>query len=154
MRGNPAADWTRLPEEVTLLVLGLGARYRAVFEPSDGMPTPGQCGDVAQWYLDCLSGKSGQFEGERAAREIVEHLCPVESLDAAWWGGSLGKAVAWWIGYREETVPQGTAARILGVSRQRITTLIKDNQIKWVSVEGAAPRIDRQAIIERLHRNA
>ena len=113
-------------QEIHEAVRRLHGRARHVF----GRQPEATVAGTTDWYvqeLTCAGDAPGAELNERAraaAREIVTDL--VDCPDFAWWGTQLGRAVAWWIGYRpnEEQVPREAVAEILGVSRQRVHRIV------------------------------
>lgn len=152
MNGHTEAPTLATLATISDGVSSVATRYLAVFEPSDRWPDSKAISDASRWYWEALQGRHGDEQGERAAREIAEHVLPHEAAESAWWASSLGRSVAWWIGYTEDAVPQQVAARILGVTRQRITKLIASG-LPTVPVEGLAAHVDRSALLLRVRRN-
>ncbi|MET0351218.1 MAG: hypothetical protein ABW067_15610 [Rhizobacter sp.] len=147
---RPKVAFTALTDEIDSLVGALAARYLAVFEPSDQWPDAQAVQKTVDWYASALYGDSERAASEKAAMEIVLFLAPDASQKPAWWGTALGRAVAWWGGLPAE-VQQTTAAHVLGVTRQRVTTLIADSQLK---VAEGTNHVTRESLMDRLHRTA
>lgn len=152
MNGHPNIDRAEAVEQIKLGVEALADNFHAVFEPRDGWPEDAEVDRVIVAYWTGIQGALGEQVAREFATQIVRHLLPHEARDSTFWKTGLGRQCAWWIGYTHEAVPQQVAANIMGVTRQVITKLIQRGRLATIAVNGAPAHIDREALIQRLHR--